>query len=134
MLFCSAKLKNKLSPIEKQELLFYIQEYNTINKNELLPNNQVQFIKKDRAGRWRSMFAENANASIYLEPVFSGALVEGPRISYREQSSGFHFFGTAGNLLLGESRESGKSGHSSSTFLRFGFYFYSGFCFFLEKA
>ena len=88
--------KNKLSPIEKQELLFYIQEYNTINKNELLPNNQVQFIKKDRAGRWRSMFAENANASIYLEPVFSGALVEGPRISYREQSSGFHFFGTAG--------------------------------------
>lgn len=88
--------KNKLSPIEKQELLFYIQEYNTINKNEPLVNSQVQFLKKDRAGRWRSMFAENANASIYIEPVFSGALVEGPHISYREQSAGLHFFGTAG--------------------------------------
>ena len=88
--------KQQLSPIEKEELAFYIQEYNSIIKSEIQLDNQVQFFKKDKVGRWRSMFAENANARIYVEPVFSGALVEGTHISYKEQSAGFRFFGTAG--------------------------------------
>lgn len=88
--------KSVLSKIEKQELDFYIQEYNTINSNKKLTTNQVQFLKKDVAGRWRSMYAKSAIASIYLDPVFSAAAVEGPSQSYKQVSSGLHFFGTAG--------------------------------------
>ena len=94
-----ASKKSELSQIEKQELAFYIQEYATVKANNPLNTHQVQFFKKDLAGRWRSMYAKNAIASIYLDPVFSGSVVEGPSQSYNQVSSGLHFFGTAGKHI-----------------------------------
>jgi len=88
--------KNKLSQIEKEELAFYIQEYNTIQINQKQLENKLQLFKKDKVGRWRSLFAENQNSHLYVEPVFSGAIVEGKGISYNQKSVGLHFFGTGG--------------------------------------
>lgn len=86
-----------LTAIEKEELAFFLQEYQ--DQKDLDPkiaNEQLAILKKDAYGRFRSARVIGNNASIYFDPIFTGAQVGGTNKSFTQRSTGLRFWGRLG--------------------------------------
>jgi len=106
--------KDRLSPLEKQELSFYRKEYG----NELAgapkgAGEELQFLKTDPYKRWRAFAASGNDVVFRADPVFTAATIRGSGKSVTESSSGLNFWGNAGKhwgfqFFYNDITESGK--------------------------
>jgi hypothetical protein len=85
-----------LNIIEKQELAFYLQEYNRPTKE------QISLFKKDQNKRWRSGAIVTNDFEFYIDPLLGINNFSGTNKNIRQLSNGFELWGTAGkNKNLG---------------------------------
>ncbi len=102
---------HKLSPLEKQELAFYEQEYTEFDRN--LIDTSI-FFKKDPYGRWRFLSVKKKdNFLLRGEPVLGFETTQGLEKSIIKYSNGLQFWGHAGNrfsfqAVFTDITESGK--------------------------
>jgi hypothetical protein len=91
------KLKDSLlSNIEKQELAFYLQEYNRPT------TEQISLFKKDQNKRWRTCAIVSNDFEFYIDPLLSINNFSGSGKNIKQLSNGFELWGTAGkNRNLG---------------------------------
>ncbi len=94
----SAK-SSSLNSIEKNELAFYLQEYNALRSNQATENGHPIFLKKDAVGRWRMIYAKSNSASLFFDPVITGGQVSGSNKNYTYRSTGIHLWGTIGKHI-----------------------------------
>jgi hypothetical protein len=94
-----SNLKNKdsvLTNIEKNELAFYLQEYNSPLKQ------QISLFKKDQNKRWRAGAIVANDFELYIDPLLGINNFTGTNKNIQQLSNGFELWGTAGkNKNLG---------------------------------
>jgi hypothetical protein len=89
--------KNQLSPIEKSELNFYLQEFSDqYDTDPSKATEKLNWFKKDANGRFRMATAIGKDASIYFDPTITGAQVGGTNKNYTTRSTGLRLWGRAG--------------------------------------
>jgi hypothetical protein len=85
------KLKDSLlSNIEKQELAFYLQEYNRPAKE------QISLFKKDQNKRWRTGAIVANDFELYFDPLLGFNNFNGTNKNILQISNGFELWGAAG--------------------------------------
>ena len=85
-----------LNNVEKNELAFYLQEYNRPIKE------QISLFKKDQNKRWRAGAIVSNDFEVYIDPLLSINNFSGSGKNIRQLSNGFELWGTAGkNRNLG---------------------------------
>ena len=85
-----------LNIIEKQELNFYLQEYNSPAKE------QISLFKKDQNKRWRASAIVSNDFEFYIDPLLGINNYSGSGKNIKQLSNGFELWGTAGkNKNLG---------------------------------
>jgi hypothetical protein len=85
------KLKDSLlSNIEKQELAFYLQEYNRLAKE------QISLFKKDQNKRWRTGAIVTNDFELYFDPLLGYNNFNGTNKNILQVSNGFELWGTTG--------------------------------------
>jgi hypothetical protein len=85
-----------LNIIEKQELAFYLQEYNRPTKE------QISLFKKDQNKRWRAGANVANDFEFYIDPLLGINNFSGTNKNIRQLSNGFELWGTVGkNRNLG---------------------------------
>jgi len=85
------KLKDSLlSNIEKQELAFYLQEYNRPAKE------QISLFKKDQNKRWRTGAIVANDFEFYIDPLLGINNFNGTNKNILQISNGFELWGAAG--------------------------------------
>lgn len=87
---------HKLTPIERQELSFYQQEYAEFNNNSI---DSTTFLKKDPYGRWRVLSVDNSDFILRADPVIGLETIQGEGRSIIKMSSGLQFWGHVGKRL-----------------------------------
>lgn len=86
-------IKDQLSPIEKKELLFYRQEYNTHFFTNKYDSSVTHFFKPDDSNRRRSFYAKSHNFYITADPVIEGTMNENNIKSYLHRAIGLSVWG-----------------------------------------
>jgi hypothetical protein len=84
--------KEQLTPIEKLELSFYLQEYRSLNTSD----STFQIIKKDINNRWRFFNIVNSNFELYADPVIGVNRISTDNKNTNQLSSGFEIWGSMG--------------------------------------
>ena len=99
------KLKDSLlSNIEKQELAFYLQEYNRPAKE------QISLFKKDQNKRWRTGAIISNDFEVYIDPLLGINNFNGTNKNILQISNGFELWGTTGkNKNIGYQGTAGMS-------------------------
>ena len=92
----------QLSAIEKKELGFYLQEYNS-SRSPLVTGPRASagrlapaatsFLKKDSYGRFRALSVNNPDFKLMVDPIIGYKQVSGTEMSYREMSNGINLWG-----------------------------------------
>ncbi len=82
----------QLTPIEKIELNFYLQEYKPLNTID----STFQIIKKDINNRWRFFNIVNSNFELHADPVIGLNRVNTDNKNTNQLSSGFEIWGSIG--------------------------------------
>lgn len=81
-----------LTPIEKLELNFYLQEYKPLKTND----STLQIIKKDKNNRWRFFNIVNSNFELHADPVIGINRVSTDNKNTNQLSNGFEIWGSIG--------------------------------------
>lgn len=81
-----------LTPIEKLELNFYLQEYKPLKTND----STLQIIKKDKNNRWRFFNMVNSNFELHADPVIGINRISTDNKNTNQLSSGFEIWGSMG--------------------------------------
>jgi hypothetical protein len=84
--------KELLTPIEKIELSFYLQEYKPLNSRDSV----VEIIKKDINNRWRFFNIVNSNFELHADPVIGLNRINTDNKNTNQLSSGFEIWGSIG--------------------------------------
>jgi hypothetical protein len=82
----------QLSPIEKLELNFYLQEYKPLNSKD----STIQIIKKDKNNRWRFFNIVNSNFELHADPLIGINRISTDNKNTNQLSSGFEIWGSIG--------------------------------------
>ncbi len=82
----------QLTPIEKLELNFYLQEYKPLKTND----STLQIIKKDKNNRWRFFNVVNSNFELHADPVIGINRISTDNKNTNQLSSGFEIWGSIG--------------------------------------
>ena len=94
----------QLSAIEKKELGFYLQEYNSASNPSAAvplssegnpPPSSLSIFKKDPYSRFRSLGVNNPEFKLFIDPILGYKQVSGTEMSYREMSNGINLWGQA---------------------------------------
>lgn len=84
----------QLSPIEKKELGFYLQEY-----SDDIDTSKVAFLKKDINNRWRTFSAAEKGVLLNVDPIIQGGGVFGTNTQYIHKGIGLNFWGKIGKHI-----------------------------------
>jgi hypothetical protein len=91
------KHPEQLSSIEKKELQFYLQEYQSDLDSSLnVKESEVSFFKKDDQKRWRAFSIKSKDFILNGDPIFQGAKVYNSNKNYLHQSIGIEIWGKIG--------------------------------------
>lgn len=92
-----SKQPGQLTAIEKEELAFYLQEFQDQKDTTTSKvTEQLSWFKKDPNGRFRMATAIGKNASLYFDPTITGSQVGGTNKSYNQRSTGLRVWGRLG--------------------------------------
>lgn len=83
----------QLSPIEQKELNFYQKEYSEFDS---LQADSLTLLKKDPAGRWRTLAVKNDDFILRGDPAIELGTVQGSGRSVFKTATGLKFWGHAG--------------------------------------
>ena len=87
----------QLSAVEKKELQFYLQEYQTdLDSTSTIQNTSVSFFKKDDQKRWRAFSIRSKDFILNGDPILQGAKVYNSNKNYLHQSIGIDIWGKIG--------------------------------------
>ena len=84
--------QNKLTNIERQELLFYLQEYNAI----ITDTTTINILVKDKYKRPRFFSIESKDFNLKVDPILGDKFIAGNGNSINQVSNGVQLWGTAG--------------------------------------
>ena len=94
--------KSTLSIADNAELKFYLREYSPSNFDSIKTSSYsagLKVLKKDNWGRWRSLFAYDSTASIFIDPIVGQnvKLVDKDRLT--EKNIGINLRGSFGSRI-----------------------------------
>ena len=94
--------KSTLSIADNAELKFYLREYSPSNFDYIKTSSYsagLKVLKKDNWGRWRSLFAYDSTASIFIDPIVGQnvKLVDKDRLT--EKNIGINLRGSFGSRI-----------------------------------
>lgn len=107
-----------LSPVEKKELDFFLQEYSEFDA--AMPDS-ISFLKKDEAGRWRLLSVKKEGFVLRLDPVIQSSFVTARNRSVFTWANGLNFWGQAGSHVSFQAsfRDITESGDGIDSIRRF---------------
>ena len=94
--------KSTLSIADNAELKFYLREYSPSNFDYIKTSSYsagLKVLKKDNWGRWRSLFAYDSTASIFIDPIVGQnvKLIDKERVT--EKNIGINLRGSFGSRI-----------------------------------
>ena len=92
------KNEASLSKIEKTELNFYLQEYNTIEGLTNKDNTKADLLKKDENGRWRTIAIHAKDFQFNIDPVTNIQVSSNGGNKINQVSNGFSLWGASKNI------------------------------------
>lgn len=92
------KNEASLSKIERSELNFYLQEYNTIEGLTNKDNTKADLLKKDENGRWRTIAIHAKDFQFNIDPVTNIQVSSNGGNKINQVSNGFSLWGASKNI------------------------------------
>ena len=92
------KNEASLSKIERSELNFYLQEYNTIEGLTNKDNTKADLLKKDENGRWRTIAIHAKDFQFNIDPVTNIQVSSNDGNKINQVSNGFSLWGASKNI------------------------------------
>ena len=92
------KNEASLSKIEKTELNFYLQEYNTIEGLTNKDNTKADLLKKDENGRWRTIAIHAKDFQFNIDPLTNIQVSSNDGNKINQVSNGFSLWGASKNI------------------------------------
>ena len=92
------KNESGLTKIEKAELNFYLQEYNSIEVLTNKDNTKADLLKKDEKGRWRTIAIHSRDFQFNIDPITNIQVSSSDGNKVNQVSNGFSLWGSSKNI------------------------------------
>ena len=92
------KNESGLTKIEKAELNFYLQEYNSIEVLTNKDNTKADLLKKDEKGRWRTIAIHSRDFQFNIDPITNIQVSSSDVNKVNQVSNGFSLWGSSKNI------------------------------------
>ena len=92
------KNESGLTKIEKAELNFYLQEYNSIEVLTNKYNTKADLLKKDEKGRWRTIAIHSRDFQFNIDPITNIQVSSSDVNKVNQVSNGFSLWGSSKNI------------------------------------
>ena len=92
------KNESGLTKIEKAELNFYLQEYNSIEVLTNKDNTKADLLKKDEKGRWRTIAIHSRDFQFNIDPITNIQVSSSDVNKVNQVINGFSLWGSSKNI------------------------------------